>query len=104
MKQYILITGASSGIGYEMAQQLAALKYNLILVARREDKLTAMQQELSSKYGITVQYIPKDLGKTEQASQLYDDIKRANYQVSHLINNAGLGNYGNFIKPPSKRS
>ena len=100
MKQYILITGASSGIGYEMAQQLASLKYNLILVARSEDKLATMQKELSSKYGITVQYIPKDLSKTEQASQLYDDIKRANYQVSHLINNAGLGNYGNFIKPP----
>jgi len=45
-----------------------------------------------------VQYIPKDLSKTEQASQLYDDIKRANYQVSHLVNNAGFGNYGNFIE------
>jgi len=98
MKQYILITGASSGIGYEMAQQLAALKYNLILTARSEDKLATMQQELSSKYGITVQYIPKDLSKTEQASQLYDDIKRANYQVSHLVNNAGFGEYGSFLK------
>jgi len=98
MKQYILITGASSGIGYEMAQQLAALKYNLILTARSEGKLAAMQQELSSKYGITVQYISKDLSKTEQASQLYDDIKRANYQVSHLVNNAGFGDYGSFLE------
>lgn len=98
MKQYILITGASSGIGYEMAQQLAALKYNLILTARSEDKLAAMQQELSSKYGITVQYKAKDLSKTEQASQLYDDIKRANYQVSHLVNNAGFGDYGSFLE------
>src|SRR6185369_1101561 len=98
MKQYILITGASSGIGFEMAQQLAALKYNLILTARSEDKLATMQQGLSSKYGITVQYIAKDLSKTEQASQLYGDIKRANYQVSHLVNNAGFGNYGNFIE------
>jgi uncharacterized protein len=98
MKQYILITGASSGIGYEMAQQLAALKYNLILTARSEDKLAAMQQELSSKYGITVHYMPKDLGKTEQAAQLFDDIKIANYQVSHLVNNAGFGNYGSFLE------
>ena len=98
MKPYILITGASSGIGYEMAQQLAALKYHLILTARSEDKLAIMQQELSSKYGITVQYIPKDLSKIEQASQLYDDIKRANYQVSHLVNNAGFGDYGNFLE------
>ena len=94
MKQYILITGASSGIGYEMAQQLAALKYNLILTARSEDKLAAMQQELSPKYGITVQYIAKDLSKTEQAIQLFNDIKSANYQVSHLVNNAGFGVYG----------
>jgi short-subunit dehydrogenase len=98
MKQYILITGASSGIGYEMAQQLASLKYNLILTARSEDKLAAMQQELSSKYGIAVHYIAKDLSKTEQARQLYDDIKRANYQVSHLVNNAGFGDYGSFLE------
>jgi len=98
MKQYILITGASSGIGYEMAQQLAALKYNLILVARSEDKLTAMQQDLSSKYGIAVHYIAKDLSKTDQALQLYDDVKRANYQVSHLANNAGFGDYGSFLE------
>jgi len=98
MKQYILITGASSGIGYEMAQQLAALKYNLILTARSHDKLATMQQELSSKYGITVHYIPKDLSKTEQAAQLYDDIKRVNYQVSHLVNNAGFGDYGSFLE------
>lgn len=98
MKQYILITGASSGIGYEMAQQLAALKYNLILTARSEDKLAAMRQELSSKYGIVVHYIPKDLSKTEQAIQLFNDIKSANYQVSHLVNNAGFGDYGSFLE------
>ncbi|SDG62166.1 SDR family NAD(P)-dependent oxidoreductase [Chitinophaga filiformis] len=96
MVQYILITGASSGIGYEMAQQLAALKYNLILSARSEDRLAAIQQELSSKYGIDVQYIAKDLSKTGQAFELYDAIKSANLQVSHLVNNAGFGNYGSF--------
>ncbi|AXY73940.1 SDR family oxidoreductase [Paraflavitalea soli] len=98
MKQYILITGASSGIGCEMAQQLAALKYNLILTARSEDKLAAMQQELSSRYGVVVHYITKDLSKAEQAYQLYDDIKSANYQVSHLVNNAGFGDYGSFLE------
>ena len=97
MKKYILITGASSGIGYEMAQQLAALKYDLILTARSEDKLAAIQQELSSKYGISVHYIAKDLSNTEQAAQLFYDIKSANYEVSHLVNNAGFGNYGNFV-------
>jgi len=98
MKQYILITGASSGIGYEMAQQLAALKYNLILTARSGYKLAAMQQELTAKYGIDVQYMTKDLTKTEQAAQLFDDIKSAGYEVSHLVNNAGFGEYGSFLE------
>jgi short-subunit dehydrogenase len=78
-------------------QQLAALKYNLILTARSEDKLAAMQQELSSKYGIVVRYIPKDLSKTEQAIQLFNDIKSANYQISQLVSNAGFGDYGSFL-------
>ena len=98
MKSYILITGASSGIGYEMAQQLAALKYNLILTARSEDKLEAMQKDLSLKHGVTVHYIAKDLGKTDQATALYHEIKSANYLVSHLVNNAGFGNYGHFVE------
>jgi hypothetical protein len=98
MKEYILVTGASSGIGYEMTRQLAALRYNLILTARSEDKLKAMQLELSSKYSIAVQYIAKDLGKPDQAIELYDEIKSADLKVSHLINNAGFGNYGNFIE------
>lgn len=98
MEKYILITGASSGIGYEMAQQLAVLKYNLILVARSKDKLETMQQELSSKYGILVQYFAKDLSDKGQAVELFNDIRSANYHVSHLVNNAGFGNYGSFVE------
>lgn len=98
MKKYILITGASSGIGYEMAQQLAALNCNLIITARSQDKLVAMQLELSSKYGIVVHYMAKDLSKTDQAVELFNEIKLANYHVSHLVNNAGFGNYGNFVE------
>ncbi len=98
MKEYILITGASSGIGHGMAQQLAALKYNLILTARSEDKLKVMQKDLSSKYGVVVHYIVKDLSRTDQAKELYNEIKSANYQVSHLVNNAGFGNYGSFLE------
>ncbi|MFD2034610.1 SDR family NAD(P)-dependent oxidoreductase [Belliella marina] len=100
MKEYILITGASSGIGYEMAQQLAALKYNLILAARSEDKLEVMQGELTSKHGVSVHYIAKDLSIVDQAVELFNEIKSADYQVSHLVNNAGVGNYGDFIETP----
>lgn len=98
MKEYILITGASSGIGYEMALQLAAKKFNLILVARSVGKLEQMQKELSSKFGIDVQYIEKDLSKPELAKELYNDVKSEKLIVSHLINNAGFGGYGNFLE------
>ena len=98
MKEYILITGASSGIGYEMAQQLAAKKFNLILVARSVGKLKEMQIELSSKFGIDVQYIEKDLSKPELAKELYNDVKSEKLIVTHLINNAGFGGYGNFLE------
>lgn len=98
MKAYILITGASSGIGYEMAQQLAAKKFNLILVARSIGKLAQMQKELSSKFEIDVQYIEKDLSKPELATELYNDVKSKKLVVSHLVNNAGFGGYGNFLE------
>lgn len=94
---YILITGATSGIGLEMAQQLAEKKFNLILVARSIDKLEQLHKVFTSKFGIDVQYINKDLSKPEEAIQLYNDVKAAKFEVSHLINNAGFGGYGEFI-------
>ncbi len=98
MKSYILITGASSGIGYEMAQQLAAKKFNLILVARSGDTLKHMQVELSSIYGIDVQIIVMDLSIPENASKLFDTVKSQKLLVTHLVNNAGFGEYGSFLE------
>jgi short-subunit dehydrogenase len=98
MKEYILLTGASSGIGYEMANQLAAKRLNLILVARTETKLQQMQAELTDKYGILVQYFVADLSDVHAAIDLYKAVQQENYLVTALINNAGVGNYGNFIE------
>jgi uncharacterized protein len=103
MKEYFLITGASSGIGYEMAKQLASKNYNLILVARSEDKLQKLQQELKDQYSIEVEYLLFDLSESNSASDLYKAVNEKNYRVSGLINNAGFGDYGNFVEMPLKK-
>lgn len=98
MKEYILITGASSGIGYEMAYQLAEKAYNLILVARTESRLQQMQSDLTKKYGVLVRYFIADLSGVNAAKGLYEKVKSENLSVSHLVNNAGTGNYGHFTE------
>lgn len=98
MEEYILITGASSGIGYHMAIQLAEQKKNLILVARSEEKLKKLQRELIDIYKISVHYIVKDLSVVDNAIELYGEVLERNLLVSGLVNNAGVGTYGEFIK------
>lgn len=98
MNQTVLITGASTGIGHEMAKQLAAKKFNLVLVARSLDKLQVIQQQLQEKEGIVVKIFAKDLSNSENAISLYNDSKRESIKIDMLINNAGVGLYGDFIK------
>jgi uncharacterized protein len=100
MKEYILITGASSGIGLEMARQLAAKNYNLILVARTEDKLLQLQNDCKSQFSIEVEYLLYDLSEPNSAQDLYNEVNENNYLVTGLINNAGFGDYGNFVEMP----
>jgi short-subunit dehydrogenase len=102
-KEFTLITGASSGIGYEMAKQLASKKHNLILVARSQDKLEILQKELKHQFRIEVHYLHYDLSESGAAQDLYDEIKEKNYFVTGLINNAGFGEYGNFVEMSLKR-
>lgn len=97
MKEYTLITGASSGIGYEMAQLLAAQKFNLILVARSGQILRKMQLELSGNNGIEVRFFSVDLSDIHATHQLFEEIKALKLEVSHLVNNAGFGDYGSFL-------
>jgi short-subunit dehydrogenase len=103
MKAYILITGASSGIGYEMAKLLAEKNYNLLLVARSEAKLLELQQTLTAQFDIDVDYLLFDLSEPNAALDLFNQVKEKNYFVTGLINNAGFGDYGNFIEMPLKR-
>jgi len=93
-----LITGASSGFGYEFSKIFAKNGYNLILVARSEDKLNALANELTKAHGINVLVKPKDLFVPTAPQELYDELKSDGVQVDILINNAGFGNYGKFAE------
>lgn len=91
---YALITGASSGIGAEIARQLAARGLNLILAARRIDRLEMLAEELRDGGGLDVQIIQTDLNSMDQVAGLANFAKK--YDVSWLINNAGFGDMHDF--------
>ena len=91
-KNYVCITGASSGIGLETAKAFASLENNLILVARRQERLEKLKEELLlsfPKLNIVVKSV--DLSISENAFKLYQELK--SYQILTWINNAGFGNY-----------
>ncbi len=96
MKKTALITGASSGIGKEMAKLHARTKGDLILIARSTNKLESLKKELEGGFGIKVTIISKDLSITGAAKEIYDETKNAGIEVDYLINNAGFGGLGKF--------
>jgi len=96
MKKVALITGASTGIGKEMASIHAAKGGDLIIVARSQEKLNAVKVELEKKYSVSVMIIAKDLGSAEATKEVYDEVKNAGLEVDYLINNAGFGGLGKF--------
>ena len=92
-----LITGASSGIGLELARLFAADSSNLVLVARREERLRALADELKSEFGVDVFVIPKDLSESGAPREIYDELEREGIQVDVVVNNAGFGSRGRFV-------
>lgn len=93
---YTLITGASGGIGEAASKEFASKKHNLILVARNEEKLQQLCDELSSSYGIKTEYIVADLSRVDAPREIFDACQKRNLQVDVLINNAGIGSSGEF--------
>jgi short-subunit dehydrogenase len=92
-----LITGASGGIGYELAKLFARDHHNLILVARSADKLAQVATELQT-HGITVKTFALDLAQPQSPKFLFDQLQRENMAVDILINNAGYGCFGEFVQ------
>ncbi len=92
-----LVTGASSGLGWEYALQLAPLSNHLVLVARRETRLAELEELLSSKYPkLEVTTITSDLSLKTQRLELFSELSKRGISPTLLINNAGLGDYGEF--------
>jgi len=89
-----LITGATSGIGLEMARQLAARKVELVLVARRAAELEKLKRQLEVAHGVTVTTLVADLSVAGAAAGVFEEVRRRGITVDWLINNAGVGLYG----------
>jgi uncharacterized protein len=93
-----LITGASSGIGEAFARRLAALGRNVFLVARSEDKLVTLCNEIGRLNRIRAQYLALDLLKPESPLRLFEEAEKRGLVVDLLVNNAGFGSFGDFVK------
>lgn len=103
MENYTLITGASGGIGRELARISSAHGKNLILVARNAEKLNKIKKELESRYPITVKVVVTDLSEENSAEKLYQMVKKQGWSVDILINNVGFGDHNGYLDTPWER-
>jgi short-subunit dehydrogenase len=100
--QTVLITGASGGIGYELAKLFARDHYNLVLVARSTDRLNSVAAEFQAQFGIAVKAIALDLAAVPAPKFLFDQLQREGVAVDVLVNNAGFGVFGEFAGRPEE--
>ena len=97
MKNVALITGASSGIGRELARIHAQSGGDLVIVARRIELLNELKLELTKEFGIEIEVLQQDLTKKNAAQTIFKFTQEKNIKIAYLINNAGFGGYGLFI-------
>ncbi len=98
-----LVTGASSGIGTEIARALASRGHSVTLVARREDRLLELASELTARHGVRAGVLACDLGTGAERDRLAKEIERLELDVDILVNNAGFGYSGDFADAPRQR-
>lgn len=97
-----LITGASGGIGYELAKLFAKDHYNLVLVARSSDRLNQVASQLRQQFGINVEAMVLDLAEDQAVTVLFEHLKGEKLEVDVLVNNAGFGVFGEFAEMPEE--
>lgn len=101
--KWALVTGASAGIGYELAEQLAADGAHLVLTARRTDRLQKLAADLSAKHGIHVEVFTADLTRPEAPPEILAFTNRKGLEIELLVNNAGFGAFGYIHDIPESR-
>lgn len=101
--KWALVTGASAGIGWELASQLAAGGANLVLTARRTERLAQLAEELRAKHKIQTEVFPADLTQPQAPDELFRFTEEKHLPIEVLINNAGFGAYGNFYQVERQR-
>jgi short-subunit dehydrogenase len=102
-EKYALITGGTSGIGYELARLFAKDNCNLILVARNENNLKQAAAEIQEGSEVTIHTIAADLFNPGAAKEVYDKVKSLGVTVEYLVNDAGQGEWGRFFKTDLNR-
>lgn len=102
--KWALITGASSGLGLEFADLLAAQKVNLVLAARRREPMEKLASDLRRKYGVDVLIEAIDLASPGAAGRLKSDLDARSVAIDILLNNAGYGLHGDFLETPIERT
>jgi len=103
MTTVALITGATEGIGYELAKCFARDRHDLVLVARNKEKLERVASEISASCGVRVSTIVQDLSVQEGARRAFDEVRSQGVAVDFLVNNAGVGTYGLFAEADLER-
>ncbi len=101
--KWALVTGASSGIGREIARQLAADGAHLVLTARRKDRLDSLASELTANHSIQTEIFAADLADSAAPEHIFHFTESLRLPIEVLVNNAGFGNYGEFFRAERKR-